>query len=218
MSTRVGQYLRHRPFLALALLLFSAMAALPTGLFLLFALITIVMSVVGFVFFEGMLHRSNSCFYIFYLAASSWWYYFCLVFLLFVGGMTLLSVLSGIALFSLLVSVIVTGVFVTIPNLLKRFYPQVTKVNGIDLQYLFNFFSHYNHNFTLLAAQKPCGRFRSGQIRQEVNLWQKTHTLNVLSIWWNMAELASWCGGGGHGWNSIQEDSETKPVRSCKRL
>lgn len=101
MSTRIGQYLRRRPFLALALLLFSAMAALPTGLFLLFALITIVMSVVGFVFFE--------------------------VFLLFVGGMTLLSVLSGIGLFSLLVSVIVTGVFVTIPNLLKRFYPQVTK-------------------------------------------------------------------------------------------
>ncbi|XP_047213255.1 lipid droplet assembly factor 1-like [Girardinichthys multiradiatus] len=101
MNTRVGQYLRSRPFLALALLLFSAMAALPLGLFFLFALITIVMSVVGFVFFEA--------------------------FLLFVGGMTLLSVLSGIALFSLLVSVIVTGVFVTIPSLLKRYYPHVTK-------------------------------------------------------------------------------------------
>uniref|UniRef100_A0A3B3UHZ1 Transmembrane protein 159 n=1 Tax=Poecilia latipinna TaxID=48699 RepID=A0A3B3UHZ1_9TELE len=79
-GTKAGQYLRRRPFLALALLLFSAMAALPVGLFLLFALITIVMSVVGFVFFE--------------------------VFLLFVGGMTLLSVLSGIALFSLVVSII----------------------------------------------------------------------------------------------------------------
>ncbi|KAM4535980.1 lipid droplet assembly factor 1-like isoform 1-T1 [Fundulus diaphanus] len=101
MSTRIGQYLRSRPFLALALLMFSAMAALPVGLFLLFALITIVMAVVGFVFFE--------------------------VFMLFVGGITLLSVLSGIALFSLLVSVIVTGVFVTIPNLLKRYYPNVTK-------------------------------------------------------------------------------------------
>ncbi|XP_014903417.1 promethin isoform X1 [Poecilia latipinna] len=101
MSTKAGQYLRRRPFLALALLLFSAMAALPVGLFLLFALITIVMSVVGFVFFE--------------------------VFLLFVGGMTLLSVLSGIALFSLVVSIIVTGVFVTIPNLLRNFYPHVTK-------------------------------------------------------------------------------------------
>ncbi|XP_043955610.1 lipid droplet assembly factor 1-like isoform X2 [Gambusia affinis] len=100
-STKAGQYLRSRPFLALALLLFSAMAALPVGLFLFFALITIVMSVVGFVFFE--------------------------VFLLFVGGMTLVSVLSGIALFSLVVSVIVTGVFVTIPNLLKRSYPHVTK-------------------------------------------------------------------------------------------
>uniref|UniRef100_A0A3B3WCH7 Transmembrane protein 159 n=1 Tax=Poecilia mexicana TaxID=48701 RepID=A0A3B3WCH7_9TELE len=81
-SPNTGQYLRRRPFLALALLLFSAMAALPVGLFLLFALITIVMSVVGFVFFE-------------------------------VGGMTLLSVLSGIALFSLVVSIIVTGVVYT---------------------------------------------------------------------------------------------------------
>uniref|UniRef100_A0A3B5LNQ9 Uncharacterized protein n=1 Tax=Xiphophorus couchianus TaxID=32473 RepID=A0A3B5LNQ9_9TELE len=53
-------WLIFRPFLALALLLFSAMAALPVGVFLLFALITIVMSVVGFVFFEGMLHISNS--------------------------------------------------------------------------------------------------------------------------------------------------------------
>ncbi|KAM4717090.1 lipid droplet assembly factor 1-like isoform 2-T2 [Anableps anableps] len=106
MSTRIGQYLRSRPFLALALLLFSAMAALPVGLFLLFALITIVISAVGFVFFE--------------------------VFLLFVGGMTLLSVLSGIALFSLLVSVIVTGVFVTIPNLLKHYYPHVTKKESAE--------------------------------------------------------------------------------------
>ncbi|XP_038163656.1 lipid droplet assembly factor 1-like [Cyprinodon tularosa] len=102
MSTRIGQYLSSRPFLALALLLFSAMAALPVGIFLLFAIITIVMSVVGFVFFE--------------------------VFLLFVGGMTLLSVLSGIALFSLLASVIVTGVFVTLPNLLRRQY-YLTKRN-----------------------------------------------------------------------------------------
>uniref|UniRef100_A0A3Q2EDI2 Transmembrane protein 159 n=1 Tax=Cyprinodon variegatus TaxID=28743 RepID=A0A3Q2EDI2_CYPVA len=96
MSTRIGQYLRSRPFLALALLLFSAMAALPVGIFLLFAIITIVMSVVGFVFFE--------------------------VFLLFVGGMTLLSVLSGIALFSLLASVIVTVLSVKYLSFLTHFF------------------------------------------------------------------------------------------------
>uniref|UniRef100_A0A3Q3BJZ3 Transmembrane protein 159 n=1 Tax=Kryptolebias marmoratus TaxID=37003 RepID=A0A3Q3BJZ3_KRYMA len=97
MRTRLGQHLSGRPFLALTLLLFSAMAALPVGLFLMFALVTIVISAVGFVFFE--------------------------VFLLLVGGLTLLSVLSGIALFSLLVSVIVSTLLFTIPNLLKHYYP-----------------------------------------------------------------------------------------------
>ncbi|XP_017277361.1 lipid droplet assembly factor 1 isoform X2 [Kryptolebias marmoratus] len=101
MRTRLGQHLSGRPFLALTLLLFSAMAALPVGLFLMFALVTIVISAVGFVFFE--------------------------VFLLLVGGLTLLSVLSGIALFSLLVSVIVSTLLFTIPNLLKHYYPRQTK-------------------------------------------------------------------------------------------
>ncbi|XP_037544299.1 lipid droplet assembly factor 1 [Nematolebias whitei] len=99
MRTRFGQYLSARPFLALTVLLFSAMAALPVGLFLMFAIVTVVISVVGFVFFE--------------------------VFLLFVGGVTLLSVLAGIALFSLLVSVVVNALLFAIPNLLKR--PHQTK-------------------------------------------------------------------------------------------
>ncbi|XP_013865573.1 promethin isoform X2 [Austrofundulus limnaeus] len=101
MKTRLGQYLRTRPFLALTLLLFGALAALPVGLFLSFALVTVVISVVGFVFFE--------------------------VFLLLVGGLTLLSVLSGVALFSLLVSVIVNTLLFTVPSLLKRYLNQTKK-------------------------------------------------------------------------------------------
>uniref|UniRef100_A0A8C2ZFK5 Uncharacterized protein n=1 Tax=Cyclopterus lumpus TaxID=8103 RepID=A0A8C2ZFK5_CYCLU len=54
MDTRIGQYLGSQPVLALTGLMFSAMAALPVGLFLSFALVTIVMSAVGFIFFEGM--------------------------------------------------------------------------------------------------------------------------------------------------------------------
>ncbi|XP_061567069.1 lipid droplet assembly factor 1-like [Cololabis saira] len=101
MSTRIGQYLSCHPFSALTLLLFGAMAALPVGLFLTFALLTIVISVVGFVFFEA--------------------------FLLFVGGSTLLAALTGIAFFSFLVSAVINSFFITIPNLLKRYPPLAKK-------------------------------------------------------------------------------------------
>uniref|UniRef100_A0A8C6TMJ1 Uncharacterized protein n=1 Tax=Neogobius melanostomus TaxID=47308 RepID=A0A8C6TMJ1_9GOBI len=53
LNTRLGQYLRQHPFFGLTALLFSATAALPVGLFVLFALVTLVVSAVAFVFFEG---------------------------------------------------------------------------------------------------------------------------------------------------------------------
>ncbi|XP_022043472.2 lipid droplet assembly factor 1 isoform X2 [Acanthochromis polyacanthus] len=101
LNSRVGQYLSRRPFSALALVLFVAMAALPVGLFLTFALVTITMSVVGFVFFEG--------------------------FLLFVAGVTLLCVLSAIAFFSVLVSVISNALFLTASGLLNLYGSDLTK-------------------------------------------------------------------------------------------
>ncbi|XP_042360811.1 lipid droplet assembly factor 1-like [Plectropomus leopardus] len=101
MNTRIGQYLSKHPFFALTVLLFGAMSALPVGLFLSFALVTFIMSAVGFVFFE--------------------------VFLLFVGGLTLLCVLSGIALFSVMASVIFNGLYITISNILNRYYPHLIK-------------------------------------------------------------------------------------------
>ncbi|XP_069558882.1 lipid droplet assembly factor 1-like isoform X2 [Brachyistius frenatus] len=101
MNSRLGQYLSRHPSLALTALVFGAMAALPTGLFLSFALVTMTMSVVGFVFFE--------------------------VFLLFVGGVTLLSVLSGIGFFSVLVSGIIYASYITIINPLYRNYPHLIK-------------------------------------------------------------------------------------------
>ncbi|XP_069005248.1 lipid droplet assembly factor 1-like isoform X2 [Embiotoca jacksoni] len=106
MNSRIGQYLSRHPSLALAVLVFGAMAALPTGLFLSFALVTMTMSVVGFVFFE--------------------------VFLLFVGGVTLLSVLSGIGFFSVLVSGIIYASYITIINPLYRNYPHLTKRGPIQ--------------------------------------------------------------------------------------
>ncbi|XP_068574755.1 lipid droplet assembly factor 1-like [Cebidichthys violaceus] len=101
MDTRIGQYLSSHPLLALTALLFGIMAAVPVGLFLSFAFVTIVMTAVGFVFFE--------------------------VFLLSVGGLTLLSVLPGIALFSVMVSLVFNALYVTISNVVSRYYPHLTK-------------------------------------------------------------------------------------------
>lgn len=102
MNTRFGQYLSSHPVLGLSVLLFSAIAALPVGLFLTFALVTIIMSAVAFVFFE--------------------------VIILFVGGVSLLCVLSGIAFFSVVVSFIVNVFYTTMSNIFKYYYPHLIKV------------------------------------------------------------------------------------------
>lgn len=49
-------------------------------------------------------------------------------FLLFVGGLALLWVLSGIALFAVVASAIVNVLYITIFGLLNRYYPHLTKV------------------------------------------------------------------------------------------
>ncbi|KAG7222855.1 hypothetical protein INR49_016017, partial [Caranx melampygus] len=106
METRVGRYLSSHPVLALTVMLFAVMAALPVGLFLVFALVTIVMSAVGFVFFE--------------------------VFLLFVGGLTLLCVLSGLAFFSVIVSFIFNIFYGTIFNIFNYYDPRLTKQRKVQ--------------------------------------------------------------------------------------
>lgn len=100
-SSRTGQYLGNHPFLALSLVLFSAMAVVPFGIFITFALVTIIMAAVGFIFFE--------------------------VFLLFVGGLTLLCALSGIAVFSVLVAVILNVAFITTSKLMSCFNTMQTE-------------------------------------------------------------------------------------------
>nr|XP_043907332.1 lipid droplet assembly factor 1-like isoform X2 [Solea senegalensis] len=100
MNSRCGQYLSSHPFLALAVMLFSAMAALPVGLFLIFALVTVITSTVGFVFFE--------------------------VFVLFAGMLTLLCVLSGLAIVSVIVSFILMAFYTTISNILM-YYSELAK-------------------------------------------------------------------------------------------
>uniref|UniRef100_A0A8C7JVV8 Uncharacterized protein n=1 Tax=Oncorhynchus kisutch TaxID=8019 RepID=A0A8C7JVV8_ONCKI len=53
MNTSMGQYLNGHPFLALAVLVFGAMATVPIGIFLTFATVTFIGATVGFVLLEG---------------------------------------------------------------------------------------------------------------------------------------------------------------------
>ncbi|XP_049925092.1 lipid droplet assembly factor 1-like isoform X2 [Epinephelus moara] len=106
MKTRIGQYLSTHPVFALTVLLFGAMAALPVGLFLSFALVTFIMAAVGFVFFEG--------------------------FLLFIGGVTLLCVLTGIAFFSVMASFIFSALYIIITNIFHRYYPHLKKQRKVQ--------------------------------------------------------------------------------------
>ncbi|XP_072298305.1 lipid droplet assembly factor 1-like [Eucyclogobius newberryi] len=95
MNTRPGQYLRQHPVFGLTAFLFTSMAALPVGLFVVFALVTLVMSAVGFVFIE--------------------------VILLFVAGLTLLFTLSGLAFFSVVASFIFGTFYIMITSFYKGY-------------------------------------------------------------------------------------------------
>lgn len=57
LSTGMGQYLLSHPAFAQTLLLFAAFAVLPVALFLTFAVVTVVLSAAGFVFFQGRCNR-----------------------------------------------------------------------------------------------------------------------------------------------------------------
>ncbi|KAK1162840.1 lipid droplet assembly factor 1-like isoform X1 [Acipenser oxyrinchus oxyrinchus] len=96
MSTPVGQYLDGHPFFALALLVFGAMATVPVGLFLTFAIVTFVTACVGCVFLQG--------------------------FLLSLGGIVLLCVLCGLAIIAFAVSAIFSAFYITASNVLDYYY------------------------------------------------------------------------------------------------
>uniref|UniRef100_A0A3B5KMU0 Uncharacterized protein n=1 Tax=Takifugu rubripes TaxID=31033 RepID=A0A3B5KMU0_TAKRU len=96
LSTRPGQYLLSHPTLAPTLLLFAAFAVLPVALFLAFAVVTFIISATGFVFFQGLL--------------------------LFVGGMSLLCALVGVAFFSVVVSLIFNVFYFVLSSILNSWF------------------------------------------------------------------------------------------------
>ncbi|XP_036794827.1 lipid droplet assembly factor 1-A-like isoform X1 [Oncorhynchus mykiss] len=98
MNTSMGQYLNGHPFLALAVLVFGSMATVPIGIFLTFATVTFIGATVGFVLLE--------------------------VFLLSLGGVSLLCVLSALAILSILVSLVLGACYITSYNVLNFYYSQ----------------------------------------------------------------------------------------------
>ncbi|KAJ8344925.1 hypothetical protein SKAU_G00291180 [Synaphobranchus kaupii] len=108
MNTSLGKYLNSHPFLALSLLVFGALAIVPVGLFLVFAMVTLISATVGFVFLE--------------------------VFLLSLGGATLLCVLCGVAMVAIIVTSILSVVYVTTSNMLNLYYSQRVSEEKRDLR------------------------------------------------------------------------------------
>ncbi|XP_048187865.1 lipid droplet assembly factor 1 isoform X2 [Perognathus longimembris pacificus] len=109
MESPVGQYLDRHPFLALTVLVFVTMSAIPVGCFLLFVVLTSVLAVLGVILLEGLVIS--------------------------VGGLTLLCVLCGVGFVSLalsgtiLVSYVVASSFINYwfsPRPLTQQNPSVT--------------------------------------------------------------------------------------------
>ncbi|KAJ8383970.1 hypothetical protein AAFF_G00212140 [Aldrovandia affinis] len=93
MDTSLGKYLNGHPFLTLSLLVFGAMATVPVGLFLVFAMATFITAAVAFMLLE--------------------------VFLLSLGGAALLCALCAVAPVTVVVSTVLAATYVTASNALE---------------------------------------------------------------------------------------------------
>ncbi|NXN95573.1 T159A protein, partial [Rhinopomastus cyanomelas] len=109
MNTRVGQYLDDHPFVALSLLVFIAVSAIPIAFFLIFVVITAIMACIGVIVMEG-----------FVIAA---------------GGITLLCVLCGLGALSLGVSGVLSVSYIVLSTVINHWCASTDqikkkKVNG----------------------------------------------------------------------------------------
>ncbi|XP_067912377.1 lipid droplet assembly factor 1-like [Heterodontus francisci] len=100
MSSSVGQYLDDHPFVALLLLVFTIMSAVPVGLFLIFAVITSLLACIGFVVMEGLM--------------------------LSIGGVVLLCFLCGLVLISLAISSLLAVCYFTFSTTMNYYHKSST--------------------------------------------------------------------------------------------
>ncbi|NXD40678.1 T159A protein, partial [Copsychus sechellarum] len=93
MNSRVGQYLDDHPFVALSLLMFIAVSAIPVGFFLVFVVTTAVMACIGVIVMEGVVIA--------------------------IGGIALLCVLCGLGALSLGVSGVLSVSYIALSTLVN---------------------------------------------------------------------------------------------------
>ncbi|XP_026560063.1 promethin [Pseudonaja textilis] len=93
MNSRVGQYLDDHPFVALSLMVFIAASAVPIAFFLVFVVSTTVLACIGVIVMEG--------------------------FVISLGGVTLLCILGGLGMLSLLVSGMLSVCYLSLTTLLS---------------------------------------------------------------------------------------------------
>uniref|UniRef100_A0A0B8RXP5 Promethin-like n=1 Tax=Philothamnus irregularis TaxID=1899461 RepID=A0A0B8RXP5_9SAUR len=93
MNSRVGQYLDDHPFVALSLMVFIAASAIPIAFFLVFVVTTTVLACIGVIVMEG--------------------------FVISLGGVTLLCILGGLGMLSLLVSGMLSVCYLSLTALLS---------------------------------------------------------------------------------------------------
>ncbi|NWU02910.1 T159A protein, partial [Urocynchramus pylzowi] len=93
MNSRVGQYLDDHPFVALSLLMFIAVSAIPVGFFLVFVVTTAVIACIGVIIMEGVVIA--------------------------IGGIALLCVLCGLGALSLGVSGVLSVSYVALSTLVN---------------------------------------------------------------------------------------------------
>nr|XP_009681686.1 PREDICTED: promethin isoform X2 [Struthio camelus australis] len=113
MNSRFGQYLDDHPFVALSLLMFVAVSAIPVAFFLIFVVATAIMACIGVLIMEGVVIS--------------------------IGGIALLCVLCGLGALSLGVSGVLSVCYVILSTLVNYWYAQKGQIrkqeaNGTLLQ------------------------------------------------------------------------------------
>ncbi|KFQ67755.1 Promethin-A [Phaethon lepturus] len=102
MNSRVGQYLDDHPFVALSLLMFIAVSAIPVAFFLIFVVTTAIMACIGVIVMEGVVIA--------------------------IGGIALLCVLCGLGALSLGVSGVLSVCYVVLSTLVNYWYASRDRV------------------------------------------------------------------------------------------
>ncbi|NXA38574.1 TM159 protein, partial [Eudromia elegans] len=98
MNSRFGQYLDDHPFVALSLLMFVAVSAIPIAFFLIFVVSTAIMACIGVIIMEGVVIS--------------------------VSGIALLCVLCGLGALSLGVSGVLSACYIVLSTLINCWYAQ----------------------------------------------------------------------------------------------